>query len=89
MPCWTPRVNLYVIERFILSVEVCRRFSRSQDRRSGKDLYHRGNGNNDTSGEGGGALKPAWAIRPASPSIPTGGALYVSDDRNQRILRVE
>lgn len=84
--------NLYIAERFIplSSTSAVGGFRiRKVDASSGKISTIAGNGQNDTSGEGGGALQ-ASVGNPAGLAIdPNSGALYLSDDRNNRIIRID
>jgi uncharacterized protein (TIGR03437 family) len=83
--------NMYIAERFIAvtNTGAAGGFRVRKINIAGIISTIAGNGNNDTSGEGGAALS-ASVGDPAGITIDSNtGALYVSDDRNQRILRID
>ncbi len=82
--------NLYIAERFV-QVSLTIAYAGARIRKvdtSGKISTIAGNGLFDGSGEGSAALSASLGTPSGLAIDPNNGNLYVSDDRNQRILRV-
>jgi len=82
--------QMYIVERFIqVGTGAAGGFRVRKIDTTGKISTIAGNGNNDTSGEGGGALQASIGNPAGIAMDKNSGNLYVSDDRNQRILRID